>query len=291
MAVKRRGLGRGLDALLGSVAEGDEVQAVADSLEEVVLDEITPGRYQPRSDIDPEALESLAQSIRTQGVVQPIVVRPHPEAAEAVRYELIAGERRWRAARIAGLERIPALVREVPDRIAMAVGLIENIQRENLNPLEEAMALRRLIDECEMTHQACAEAVGRSRASVSNLLRLMELNEDVREFVRRGDLEMGHARALLGLEGEIQSTVARHVVDCGLSVRQTEAQVRDAQQGKKSPTKGRKASDPRLASREEDLAQRLTAPVSIQSNARGGGKLVIRYRNLSELDKLIERFS
>lgn len=291
MAVKRRGLGRGLDALLGSVAEGDEEQAVADSLEEVGLDEITPGRYQPRSDIDPEALEALAQSIRTQGVVQPIVVRPHPEATDVLHYELIAGERRWRAARIAGLERIPALIREVPDRIAMAVGLIENIQRENLNPLEEAMALRRLIDECEMTHQACAEAVGRSRASVSNLLRLMELNEDVREFVRRGDLEMGHARALLGLEGEIQSTVARQVADRGLSVRQTEAQVRSAQQGKKSNTRGSKAQDPRLASREENLSQRITAPVSIQGNARGGGKLVIRYRNLSELDKLLERFS
>jgi ParB family chromosome partitioning protein len=294
MAVKRRGLGRGLDALLTSVPEGEEGVVAADALEEIELDAISAGRYQPRSDMDPDALEALAQSIRTQGIVQPIVVRPHPESesqSEAPRYELIAGERRWRASRIAGLATIPALVREVPDQIAMAVGLIENIQRENLNPLEEAAALRRLIDECAMTHQACAEAVGRSRAAVSNLLRLMDLNEDVREFVRRGDLEMGHARALLALEGDAQSYVAHQVVDRGLSVRGTETLVRDTQRGKEQGT-GRttKPRDPRLASREEALIERLQSSVQIKGNARGGGKLVISYRNLGELDKLIERF-
>lgn len=292
MAVKRRGLGRGLDALLSSEAGEEEAAGGEESLQELALEVIAPGRYQPRTDMDPEALEALAQSIRTQGIVQPIVVRPHPEASDSVQYELIAGERRWRAAGIAGLETIPALIRSVPDRVVMAVGLIENIQREGLNPLEEGQALRRLIDDCHMTHQACAEAVGRSRAAVSNLLRLLELNEEVREFVRRGDLEMGHARALLTLEGEAQSRVARQVVDRGLTVRKTEALVRAEQKGE-NVGKSRSTSqrDARLTEREENLSQSLNTTVSIQGSPKAGGKVVIRYANLSELDKLLDRFS
>lgn len=285
MAVKKRGLGRGLDALLGS-ADSETVQEDAEGgLRELSVEAIHPGKYQPRTVIDPEALEALAQSIRTQGVVQPIVVRP----AGNERFELIAGERRWRASRLAGLSVIPALVRDVPDRVAMAVALIENIQRENLNPLEEAAALRRLIDECEMTHQQCAEAVGRSRASVSNLLRLMELNPDVQELVNRGELDMGHARALLALEGERQSDVARQVVEHGLNVRQTEALVRSAERSEEARKPRASQSSPAMQARESALAERLGVNVSIRHNNRGNGTVVIRYNNLRDLDKLLAR--
>lgn len=284
VAVKKRGLGRGLDALLGSVDPDAAHGEAGDSLRELPVEAIQPGKYQPRTVIDPEALEALAQSIRTQGVVQPIVVRP---AAEG-RYELIAGERRWRASRLAGLSVIPALVRDVPDRVAMAVALIENIQRENLNPLEEAAALGRLIDECQMTHQQCAEAVGRSRASVSNLLRLMELNADVQELVNRGELDMGHARALLALEGERQSEAARRVVERGLNVRQTEALVKSAERAPVQRPK-RPEADAAVQARESALAERLGARVRIRRNSGGSGTVVIRYNNLGDLDKLLAR--
>jgi len=222
MAVKKRGLGRGLDALLGgSMANVVDGPKGAD-LREVPVDLLQPGKYQPRTDMHPESLEELANSIKAQGVVQPIVIRP----IGGDRYEIIAGERRWRAAQIAGLHEIPAVVRDVPDEAAIAMALIENIQREDLNPIEEAIALQRLIDEFEMTHQQAAGAVGRSRAAVSNLLRLLTLNDDVRKMLEHGDLEMGHARALLALEGQVQSETARNVATKGYSVRETEQLVR-----------------------------------------------------------------
>ncbi len=286
MAVKRRGLGRGLDALLGGI-EADSASDVPEGeLRELALTDIEPGRYQPRTEIDPEALEALAASIRAQGVVQPIVVRP----IAADRFEIIAGERRWRASRLAGLEQIPALVRDVPDRVAMAVALIENIQRESLNPLEEAAALRRLIEECEMTHQQCADAVGRSRAAVTNLLRLLELNSDVRELINRGELEMGHGRALLGLDGPRQSELAMQVVERGLNVRQTEALVRAAERDGDTGRRTRaRTPDSAVTERESALADRLGAPVSIRHHSRGHGTVTIRYRDLTDLDSLLAR--
>ena len=206
MAVKKRGLGRGLDALLSGSALPETKEAAGADLRELPVDLLQPGKYQPRSDMHPESLEELANSIRAQGVVQPIVVRSINASGQ---YEIIAGERRWRAAQMAGLHEIPAVVRNVPDEAAIAMALIENIQREDLNPIEEAVALQRLIDEFQMTHQEAAGAVGRSRAAVSNLLRLLTLNSDVRKMMEQGDLEMGHGRALLALEGDSQSQAAR----------------------------------------------------------------------------------
>ena len=220
MATKKRGLGRGLDALLADVQQDDS--GVNDSLQYFPLDLLQPGKYQPRVDMSQDSLDELADSIRAQGLVQPIVVRPVNDG----HYEIIAGERRWRASKIAGLDTVPALVRDVSDRNAIAMALIENIQRENLNPMEEANALHRLREEFSMTHQEAAEAVGRSRAAVSNLLRLRNLNDEVKRLVENCDLEMGHARALLALEGEQQSTAAQHIVEKGLSVRETEQLVR-----------------------------------------------------------------
>ena len=211
MAVKKRGLGRGLDALLGGSMAKIVDDPKSTNFREVPVDLLQPGKYQPRTDMHPESLEELANSIKAQGVVQPIVIRP----IGGERYEIIAGERRWRAAQIAGLHEIPAVVRDVPDEAAIAMALIENIQREDLNPIEEAIALQRLIDEFEMTHQQAAGAVGRSRAAVSNLLRLLTLNDDVRRMLEHGDLEMGHARALLALQGQVQSETARNVAAKG----------------------------------------------------------------------------
>jgi ParB family chromosome partitioning protein len=281
MAVgKKRGLGRGLDALLGPGADAAGDASVEGDLRNLPVDVIQRGRYQPRVDMHPESLEDLANSIRAQGVVQPIVVRP----IAAGRYEIIAGERRWRATQMAGLHEIPAVVRDVPDHAAMAMALIENIQREALNPMEEAHALHRLIEEFQMTHQAVSEAVGRSRAAVSNLLRLLSLNEDVKRLLENGDLEMGHARALLGLEGERQSEAARTVTGKGLSVRETERLVRQLQSGPK-PAPAPKV-DPDVRRLEQDLSERLGAKVAIQ-DAKGKGKLVIHYNSLDELDGIL----
>ncbi|MGH7486897.1 MAG: ParB/RepB/Spo0J family partition protein, partial [bacterium] len=231
MAVKRKGLGRGLDALLSGAVPASGSDS-GEELRELPVDLIQAGKYQPRMHMRQESLQDLADSIKAQGLVQPIVVRPlsgrtggNSPIGER-RYEIIAGERRWRAAQMAGLHQIPALIRDVPDRAAIAMALIENIQRENLNPLEEAQALQRLISEFEMTHQQASEAVGRSRAAVTNLLRLLELTDDVKEMVERGDLEMGHARALLPLKGLAQTGAGRRVADRGLSVRETENLVR-----------------------------------------------------------------
>lgn len=287
MANKRRGLGRGLDALLGGpeaeVGGNTEAGAAEGELQEISLADLHPGKYQPRRDIEPEALQSLADSIKAQGVVQPIVVRPDGDG-----YEIVAGERRWRAAKLAGLDAIPALVRDVPDRTAMAVALIENIQREDLNPIEESLALRRLIDECELTHQQCAEAVGRSRAAVSNLLRLLELDAAVQSLVRDGRIEMGHARALLALPGNQQKQTADTVIAKGLSVRQTEALVRSLNEGKaKKPVPKKAGPNPHVHGLEKSLQDQLSAEVAIQHGAKGSGKVVIQYKSLDDLDRIV----
>ena len=286
MAVKKRGLGRGLDALLsGSMASSTDVDPKGADLREVPVDLLQPGKYQPRTDMHPESLEELANSIKAQGVVQPIVIRP----IGGGRYEIIAGERRWRASQIAGLHEIPAVVRDVPDEAAIAMALIENIQREDLNPIEEAIALQRLIDEFEMTHQQAAGAVGRSRAAVSNLLRLLTLNDDVRKMLEHGDLEMGHARALLALQGNAQSEAAREVAAKGYSVRETEQLVRRLNEPSSKAKKPSKSVDPDIKRLQDELAGKLAAKVLFQHAAKGNGKLVIHYNSLDELEGILLR--
>jgi len=293
MSVKKRGLGRGLDALLGAAASRPAMPAspgVTDAmlagedrtLRQLAVDLVQRGKYQPRKDIDPESLQELADSIKAQGVMQPIVVRPISDH----RYEIIAGERRWRAAQLAGLDEIPALVRDVADKAAIAMSLIENIQREDLNPIEEAAALLRLQQEFELTQQEVADAVGKSRSTVANLLRLMSLQADVRRLVEHGDLEMGHARALLGLDATRQSQAARSVVARGLSVRQTEALVRHLLERKDAPATPRNI-DPNIRQLQDDLSRRLGARVEIRHGAGGKGKLVLAYNSLDELDGIL----
>ena len=286
MAVKKRGLGRGLDALLsGPSASALEEQAdkvEQKELQHVPVELIQRGKYQPRRDMDPEALEELANSIRSQGVMQPIVVRPIGDN----RFEIIAGERRWRATQLAGLNTVPAMVREVPDEAAIAMALIENIQREDLNPLEEAMALQRLQQEFELTQQQVADAVGKSRVTVANLLRLISLPEEIKTLLAHGDLEMGHARALLGLGEDQQVEGARHVVARGLTVRQTEALVRQWLNGKPEPVEAGKP-DPDIARLEQRLAERLGSAVQIRHGNKGKGQLVIRYNSLDELQGVL----
>jgi len=250
-----------------------------DSLRSLPLDLISPGPFQPRSIFDAERLGELAESIRHQGVIQPIVVR----VRGSKEYELIAGERRWRAAQLAGIEKIPAIVRDVPDEIAIAMALVENIQRENLNPIEEATALKRLVDEFQMTHQEAGDAVGRSRSAVSNLLRLLELSHEVRELVDARHLEMGHARALLTLEPALQAKAAREVVKRDLSVRETEQLVRRM----KTPPKKDKALDPNVRHLQERLADKLCATVRLSHNAKGKGQLVIKYNSADELQGIL----
>lgn len=292
MAAKKRGLGRGLDALLGGDLAPDAASAAdAGELRELNLDELGPGRYQPRTQMDEDALESLAQSIRTQGVVQPLVVRSAGKQSgrdAGVKYEIIAGERRWRAARIAGLEVVPAVIREVPDAIAMAVALIENIQREDLNPLEEANALKRLIHDCKMTHQQCADAVGRSRASVSNLLRLTELDEEIQDLLRQGKLEMGHGRALLGAAEDQRVALARTVVARAMSVRQTESLVKAANAGE-PPSVEKPPKSAKITRLEEGLSERLGMAVDIKPGKGGRGRVVIEYRDTGLLEDMIKR--
>lgn len=292
MAAKKRGLGRGLDALLGGVnseASGASESVAADAdfhQSRLPVDLIQRGRYQPRREFDPDSLRELADSIAAQGVIQPIVVRP----VENDRYELIAGERRWRAAQQAGLDEIPVVIKDVTEEAAMAMGLIENIQREDLNPLEEANALSRLLLEFELTHQAVAKAVGKSRTTVTNLLRLLELNEDVKGLVETGRLEMGHARSLLGLKGEKQSEAAGKVVYQGLSVRETERLVRRLQGQEEHPKKVQSPveEDPDIRRLLSDLTDRLGAKVNLQQNAKGKGKLVISYNSLDELEGILD---
>ena len=282
MVTKHRGLGRGLDALLG--AEETPPRAAGDTLAKLKIEQLQPGRYQPRSHMDAASLDDLAASIKAQGLMQPILVRP----VDGGRHEIIAGERRWRAARMAGLAEVPVLVRNVGDNAALAMALIENIQRENLNPLEEATGIRRLIDEFGMTHEAAAQSIGRSRSAVSNLLRLLGLSAPVRELLERGGIEMGHARALLALTGMQQVDAARRVAAKGLSVRETEQLVARLLKGggRKAPP----ARDRDVARLEEELAQRLGTTVAIKPAGRkGGGKLVITYRNLDQLDGLLAK--
>ena len=286
MAVKKRGLGRGLDALLGgtSVAALEKQAAQADTreLQHLPIDIMQRGKYQPRRDMDPTALEELAQSIRLHGIMQPIVVR----AIDVGRYEIIAGERRWRAAQQAGLEYIPAMVRELSDEAAIAMALIENIQREDLNPIEEATALQRLQHEFSLTQQQIADAVGKSRASIANLLRLIALPEEVKTLLAHGDLEMGHARALLGLPANRQVEGARHVVAQGLTVRQTESLVRQWLNAETKPEKKTK-TDPDIGRLEQRLAEKLGASVHIKHGEKGKGQLVIKYNSLDELQGVL----
>lgn len=292
---KKRGLSRGLDALISNArppeqavsVNGDEgVDATGaprdGDLRRLPVELLERGRYQPRRDMSPEALQELSESIKAQGVMQPIVVRP----LGGERYEIIAGERRWRAAQMAGLETIPAVVREVPDEAAIAMALIENIQREDLNPMEEALALARLKDEFELTHQQVADAVGKSRVMVTNLLRLISLEPDVKKLLEHGDLEMGHARALLALSGNDQIEAARTVVARGLSVRQTEALVRDYAKPKK-PAKEAVREDPNIRQLVTELSERIGAPVQLRQEKGGKGKLVISYNSYDELDGIL----
>lgn len=295
---KKRGLGgMGLDALLAGAAsqksaptqdtteQSDDVVTSKDVLKNLPVEYLQPGQYQPRKDMHPEALEELAASIKAQGIMQPIVVRAISPNSNNTKYEIIAGERRWRAAQMAGLHEVPAILRDVADEAAIAMALIENIQRENLNPMEEAVALHRLQEEFELTQQQVADAVGKSRVTVTNLLRLMNLNDDVRTMLEHGDIEMGHARALLGLQDEHQSEAARLVVAKNHTVRQTEELVRNWHTKKPSPVKAK--SDPNVQRLESSLSERLGAKVELKHNAKGKGKLVISYTNLDELDGIL----
>ena len=307
MAAQKKGLGRGLDALLGNVdapaetaadttivtaesigAAGDQT-AVPGGLRNISLDLLQPGTYQPRRDMHRETLEDLANSIRQQGVLSPISVRPVSDS-RGTRYEIIAGERRWRASQIAGLDAIPAVVRNVDDEGAAAIALIENLQREDLNTLEEAEGLLRLIEEFDLTHQEAATAVGKSRAAVSNLIRLLDLAPEALQLLASGDLDMGHARALLALSGgRSQVEAANQVVSRGLSVRQTEALVRTLLAGKSSSsTKAAGGIDPDIRRLQDDLGDKLGAKVAIQHTAKGKGKLVISYNSPDELDGILQ---
>jgi ParB family transcriptional regulator, chromosome partitioning protein len=298
MATKRRSLGRGLGALLGQPEPDDESAVVTplrheEELQKLPVDLLQRGKYQPRIDMRPETLQELADSIKAQGVVQPIVVRPLEDdgaTGATRRYEIIAGERRWRAAQLAGLHEIPAVIRRATDEAAIAMALIENIQRENLNPLEEARALDRLITEFDMTHATAAEAVGRSRAAVSNLLRLLELTDEVKTLVEHRELEMGHARALLGLEARRQQAeVAALVAKKKLSVRETEALVkRLVSQPQAAADAAAPRVDPNIRKLEGDLSEKLGAKVAIKHSTSGQGKLVISYHTLDELDGILE---
>ena len=303
MSAKKRGLGRGLDALLSSSkpapSANNQQQATAATeqvsdvvaeqskgeLQKLAIEFLQSGKYQPRKDMSEEALEELASSIRAQGIIQPIVVRQ----IGADKYEIIAGERRWRAAQLAKLDTVPCIIKDVPDEAAVAIALIENIQREDLNAMEEAIALNRLLNEFELTHQQVAGAVGKSRTTVTNLLRLNNLNEDVKILLEHGDIEMGHARCLLALEGEAQSDAARFAVAKALTVRETEKLVRSILEP--APKKEQQEKDPDVKQLEQKLAENLGAKVEINYNKKGKGKLVISYTSLDELDGILSRIN
>ena len=282
MTIKKRGLGRGLDALLGTAAATSTRE---NALQMLDIDQIERGQYQPRVDFDQQTLQELAHSIGTQGVMQPIMIRPRTGTD---RYEIIAGERRWRAAQLAGLQQVPVVIKDVPDHAAMCMALIENIQREDLKPLETAYALERLIEEFDMTHQEAAKAIGCSRSMISNLLRLLELHDTVKEMLNRGELEMGHARALLSLNMPEQLTAAQIVAQQKLSVRETEAHIRALRnkpcaQQKKQATK----KDPNTARLEDRLAEILGAKVIIKQADKGNGIVQICYNSLDELEGIL----
>ena len=290
MSIKKRGLGRGLDALLGGSAPEaagniPDGEPRSGNLKNVAIQLLRPSRFQPRKAIDPERLRELADSISAQGVVQPVVVRSTGEQG----YEIIAGERRWRAAQLAGLSEIPVVIRQANDQTALAIALIENLQREDLNPMEQAEGLKRLLDEFGMTHQQLGDAVGKSRATVTNLLRLNELHPEVKDLLVNGRLEMGHARALLGLPFDDQVDLARQVADKQLSVRATEVLVQNQKEGvppKPAPTPPK---DPDIRSLENNLSSRIGAPVLIKHGKQGAGQLIIRYDSLDQLEGVLER--
>ncbi|MFZ5722183.1 MAG: ParB/RepB/Spo0J family partition protein [Pseudomonadota bacterium] len=304
MSSKKKGLGKGLDALLGAASKkaqqnaaagdapapaGGMAGAVQDGpLKELPVEFLQRGRYQPRREFAEDKLAELAESIKAQGLMQPIVVRPIGEK----KYEIIAGERRWRAAQLAGMEKVPCVIKDVADEAALAMSLIENIQREDLSPMEEAVALNRLQEEFSLTHQEVADAVGKSRATVTNLLRLLSLAPEARTLLERGDLEMGHARAILALEVRDQGETARQVVQRALSVRQTEALVRKIQSEQQAAAKPATPTriDPDVRRLQDEISEKTGAPVQIQHTARGKGKLVIGYNSLDELDGILRFF-
>lgn len=280
MALKKRGLGRGLDALLGDVPS--QAQNVKQNLQHLPIEWMQRGKYQPRKDIDPEKIKELADSIKAQGIIQPIILRQ----IEPEKYEIIAGERRWRAAQLAGLQEVPVVVKDIDDKAAMAIALIENIQREDLNPLEESEALRRLLDEFELTHQQIADAIGKSRATVSNLLRLIDLHPEVKKMLIEKKLEMGHARALLSLAGDKQVQIANKIAFQGLTVRAAEKLVRDIQERPERIVQMPVDNDTRRL--QENLMAKLGAKVAINHKKNGSGKIVVSYNSLDQLEGIVE---
>lgn len=283
--VKKRGLGKGLDALLGNPAEKISENSNSDSLKTLAVDLLQRGQYQPRKDFNKESLQELADSISAQGIVQPIVVRALPRTKK---FEIIAGERRWRAAQLAGLQDVPVVIKDVPDKTVMCIALIENIQREDLNPLEEAEALARLIEEFDMTHDTIAEAVGRSRSAVTNLLRLLELNTKVKKLVESRKIDMGHARALLALPLSEQVSAAETIIKQGLSVRATEKLVQQLMGSSKQGKAKQATKDPNIQSLENDLSEKMGAKVTIKQQTKGRGMLQINYHSLDELDGILK---
>jgi ParB family chromosome partitioning protein len=283
--VKAKGLGRGLDALLLSGEE--DAQKNEGSLQTLLISELQPGKYQPRSIMQEEALHALSQSILKQGVMQPIIVRPVGNN----QYEIIAGERRWRAAKLANLNEVPVIIKNIPDESALAMALIENIQRENLNPLEEAVGIKRLIDEFNMTHEEAADAVGKSRVTVSNLLRLLTLTKPVQDRLLNGKIDMGHARALIGLEGSQQIMLCEEIIQKNLSVREVEALVKNLQNSYKTDVQktSPKKTNADVRQLEESLAERLGASVTIDVKKNGSGILKVHYRNLEQLDEILKK--
>lgn len=293
--MKKRGLGRDLSALLGSSAknttpatEKSEAPQTTEGLKKLPVEHMVRGRYQPRTEFNEEQLQELADSISKQGIIQPIIVRSISVDPSKPKFEIIAGERRWRAAQLAGMHEVPVVIKKYSDEEAIAVSLIENIQREDLNPIEEATSLDRLIEEFGLTHQEAADAVGRSRAAVSNLLRLLSLEPGVKEMLAHGDIEMGHARALLSLESTLQPSVAGLVVKKGLSVRETEAHVRKLLNPQPKKKKESVTEDLHISDLQNRLSDTLGAKVSCQHSAKGKGKLVIQYNSLDELDGILE---
>jgi ParB family chromosome partitioning protein len=295
-SAKRRGLGRGLDALLATPVKAnnnsDSDQAndtnsepSDSSLQNISVEKLSSGKYQPRKDMSDLALEELSLSIKSQGIIQPIVVRSIGED----KYEIIAGERRWRAAKLAKLEEVPCIIKNVPDEAAVAIALIENIQREDLNAMEEAIALERLLTEFELTHQEVSIAVGKSRTTVTNLLRLNKLNKEVKTFLENGDIEMGHARALLALDGELQTSTAKIVVTKELTVRETESLIKKVQNPESN--KEEKSKDKKIIAFEENVAQKLGGNIAIAHNKKGKGKLVISYANMAEFEAIMAKIN
>jgi ParB family chromosome partitioning protein len=290
MSTKRQSLGKGLDALLGMEVEADlDTRDSSGSpsdegqLRELAVEFLQRGKYQPRRDINAEALEELASSIRTQGIMQPLVVRK----VDNEKYEIIAGERRWRAAQQAGLDVVPVIVREVSDEAAIAMALIENIQREDLNAMEESLALLRLQQEFQLTQQQVADAVGKSRSAVTNLMRLASLESEVQQLLERGDLELGHAKCLLALEGAKQINAARTVASVNMTVRQTEALVKKLLSGDQAKPSPEGSSSPDIKHLEDQLSEKIGAPVKIQHSAKGAGKLIFKYNSVDELDGIL----